>query len=82
MQARENLSGKLVSDQQSQTVYLKYELSAKVESMILKNEVSTSKLPPPKVVRANASKNQAKVKFRGQSGNFFFADILLFSSYW
>ena len=44
----ENLSGKLVSDQESQTVYSKYELSAKVETMILKNEVSTSKLPPPK----------------------------------
>lgn len=38
----ENLSGKLVSDQESQTVYSKYELSAKVETMILKNEVSTS----------------------------------------
>ena len=31
----ENLSGKLVSDQESQTVYSKYELSAKVEIMIL-----------------------------------------------
>jgi len=46
----ENLSGKLVSDQETQTVYSKYELSAKVETMILKNEVSTSKLPPPKIV--------------------------------
>ena len=44
----ENLSGKLVSDQESQTVYSKYELSAKVETMILKNEVSTSKLRLPK----------------------------------
>jgi len=46
----ENLSGKLVSDQETQTVYSKYELSAKVETMILKNEVSTSKLLPPKIV--------------------------------
>ena len=46
----ENLSGKLVSDQESQTVYSKYELSAKVEAMILKNEVSTSKVLPPKIV--------------------------------
>ena len=46
----QNLSGKLVSDQESQTAYSKYELSAKVETMILKNEVSTSKLSPPKIV--------------------------------
>ena len=46
----ENLSEKLVSDQESQTVYSKYELSTKVETMILKNKVSTSKLPPPKIV--------------------------------
>ena len=35
-----NPSGKLVSDQGSQTIYSKYELSAKVETMILKNDVS------------------------------------------
>ena len=29
-----NLSGKLVSDQGSETIYSKYELSAKVESMV------------------------------------------------
>ena len=53
----ENLSGKLVSDQESQTVYSKYELSAKVETMILKNEVSTSKLPPPKIVSTLSYEN-------------------------
>ena len=46
----ENLSRKLVSDQESQTVYSKYELSTKVEIMILKNKVSTSKLLPAKIV--------------------------------
>ena len=55
----QNLSGKLVSDQESQTVYSKYELSAKVETMILKNEieVSTSKLPPPKIVSTLSYEN-------------------------
>ena len=53
----ENLSGKLVSDQESQTVYSKYELSAKVETMILKNEVSTSKLPHPKIVSTLSYEN-------------------------
>ena len=46
----ENLSRKLVSDQESQTVYSKYDLSTKVEIMILKNKVSTSKLLPAKIV--------------------------------
>ena len=53
----ENLSGKLVSDQESQTVYSKYELSAKVETMILKNEVSTSKILPPKIVSTLSYEN-------------------------
>ena len=53
----ENLSGKLVPDQECQTVYSKYELSAKVETMILKNEVSTSKLPPPKIVNTLSYEN-------------------------
>ena len=35
-----NPSGKLVSHQGSQTIYSKYELSAKVETMILKNDAS------------------------------------------
>ena len=33
-------------------------------------------------LRANACKNQAKLKFRGQSRNFFFTDILLIDRYW
>ena len=37
-----NPSGKLVSDQGSQTIYSKYELSAKVESMVLRNDVFTT----------------------------------------
>ena len=45
-----NPSGKLVSDQGSQTIYSKYELSAKVETMILKNDVSTMQLQGPKIV--------------------------------
>ena len=45
-----NPSGKLVSDQGSQTIYSKYELSAKVETMILKNDVSTMHLQGPKIV--------------------------------
>ena len=53
----ENLSEKLVPDQESQTVYSKYELSAKVETMILNNEVSTSKLPPPKTVSTLSYEN-------------------------
>ena len=53
----ENLSRKLVSDQESQTVYSKYELSAKVEIMILKNKVSTLKLPPPKIVSTLSYEN-------------------------
>ena len=37
-----NPSGKLVSDQGSQTIYSKYQLSAKVESMVLRNDVFTT----------------------------------------
>ena len=53
----ENLSRKLVLEQESKTVYSKYESSAKVETMILKNEVSTSKLPPPKIVSTLSYEN-------------------------
>lgn len=53
----ENLSRKLVSDQESQTAYSKYDLSAKVETMILKNKVSTLKLPPPKIVSTLSYEN-------------------------
>ena len=56
-QVYENLSGKLVLDQESQTVYSKYELSAKVETLTLKNEVSTLKLRPPKIVSTLSYKN-------------------------
>ena len=37
-----NSSGKLVFDQGSQYVYSKYELSAKVESKVLRNDVFTT----------------------------------------
>ena len=37
-----NPSGKLVDDQGSRTIYSKYELSAKVESMVLRNDVFTT----------------------------------------
>ena len=37
-----NPSGKLVSDQGSQTIYLKYELSANVESMVVRKDVFTT----------------------------------------
>ena len=37
-----NPSGKLVSVEGSKTIYLKYELSAKVESMVLRNDVFTT----------------------------------------
>ena len=43
-------TGRLVSDQGSQTEFSKHELSAKVESMILKNEVYTTKLQISKIV--------------------------------
>ena len=56
-QVYEDLSGKLVLDQESQTVYSKYELSPKVETIILKTEVSTSKLAPPKIVRTLSYEN-------------------------
>ena len=46
----EDHTGKLVSNQGSHTVYSKYQLSAKVETMILKNEVFTMKLQAPKIV--------------------------------
>ena len=52
-----NPSGKLVSDQGSQTIYSKYELSAKVETMILKNEVSKTQLRGPKIVSTLSYEN-------------------------
>ena len=53
----ENLSGKLLSDEVSQAVHSKYELSTKVKAMVLKNGVSTLKLPPPKTVSTLPYKN-------------------------
>ena len=52
-----NPSGKLVSDQGFQTIYSKYELSAKVETMILKNDVSTMQLQGPKIVSTLSYEN-------------------------
>ena len=46
-----------MSDQGSQTIYSKYELSAKVESMILKNDVSTMQLQGPKIVSTLSYEN-------------------------
>ncbi|PFX12819.1 hypothetical protein AWC38_SpisGene23158 [Stylophora pistillata] len=46
----ENSTGKLVSDRGSQTLYSEYELSAKVETMILKNDVATRKPHAPKIL--------------------------------
>ena len=53
----ENLSGKLLSDEVTQAVYSKYELSTKVKTMVLKNGVSALKLPPPKTVSTLSYKN-------------------------
>ena len=44
-------------DQGSQTIYSKYELSAKVETMILKNDVSTMQLQGPKIVSTLSYEN-------------------------
>ena len=52
-----NPSGKLVSDQGSQTMYSKYKLSAKVETMILKNNVFTMQLQGPKIVSTLSYEN-------------------------
>ena len=52
-----NPSGKLVSDQGSQAIYSKYELSAKVETMILKNDFSTTQLQGPKIVSTLSYQN-------------------------
>ena len=52
-----NPSGKLVSDQGSQTMYSKYELCAKVETMILKNNVFTMQLQGPKIVSTLSYEN-------------------------
>lgn len=53
----EHSTGKLVSDQGSQTLYSKYELSAKVETMILKNDVATRKSRAPTIVSTLSYEN-------------------------
>ena len=53
----ENSTGKLVSDQGSQTLYSKYELSAKVETMILKNDVPMRTPQAPKIVSTLSYEN-------------------------
>ena len=40
---KSSVTGKMILDEGTQTVFTKYMLSAKVETMILKNEVSTMK---------------------------------------
>lgn len=44
------VTGNLVPDQGSQTIFSKYMLSAKVDTMILKNEVALTRPQPPKIV--------------------------------
>jgi len=56
----EDHSGKLVCDQGCQTLYSKYELSAKVETMILKNETYTAKLQPPEIVSTLSYENVSR----------------------
>ena len=53
----QNSTGKLVADQGSQTLHSKYKLSAKVETMILKNDVATRKPRAPKIVSTLSYKN-------------------------
>lgn len=53
----EHSTGKLVSDQGSQTLYSKYELSTKVETMILKNDVATRKPQTPTIVSTLSYEN-------------------------
>lgn len=60
----ENLSGKLLSDEVSQAVYSKYELSTKVKAMVLKNGVST--LPYKNIMRDVVLKKHFKGLARSQ----------------
>ena len=48
-------TGNLVVDQTLQTVFCKYTLSAKVDTMILRSEVALSKPQAPKIVSSNRS---------------------------
>ena len=47
---KSSVTGKMVLDEGTETVFTKYMLSAKVETMILKNEVSTMKEQKSKIV--------------------------------
>ena len=47
---KSSVTGKMVLDEGTQTVFTKYMLSAKVETMILKDEVSTMKEQKSKIV--------------------------------
>ena len=47
-------------DQGCQTLYSKYELSAKVENMILKNETYTTKLQSPEIVSTLSYENVSR----------------------
>ena len=47
---KSSVTRKMVLDEGSQTVFTKYMLSSKVETMILKNEVSTMKEQKSKIV--------------------------------
>ena len=53
-------TGNLVVDQSSQTVFCKYTLSAKVDTMILRNEVALSKPQAPKIVSSLSYENIVK----------------------
>ena len=50
---KSSVRGKMVLDEGTQIVFTKYMLSAKVETMILKNEVSTMKEQKSKIVSSS-----------------------------
>ena len=53
-------TGNLAVDQSSQTVFCKYTLSAKVDTMILRNKVALSKPQAPKIVSSLSYENIVK----------------------
>ena len=50
---KSSVTGKMVLDEGTQIVFTKYMLSAKVETMILKNEVSATKEQKSKIVSSS-----------------------------
>ena len=50
---KSSVTGKMVLDEVTQIVFTKYMLSAKIETMILKNEVSTMKEQKSKIVSSS-----------------------------